>query len=170
MTYLLLNVWLALKKLEGRFLMRAASHCALLKVKRVQLTDRSRTSHEVIHQLCLMKCHLLWSECLWVEVHYSHGVALCVGPHCDLSPVSPRVEHQAGLQCRQADKFLVAISYQFVLLRHVEQVVSFDTDNVSLPARAHVEADCLWISIHTSIHRKRGLVAVAIPNWGRQDR
>lgn len=78
--------------------MGAPSHAALLEVQRVQLTDRSRTLREVIHQFCLMDGHFCSGEALWVKVHDGHGAALFIGPHCDLSPVTPGVEQQAGLQ------------------------------------------------------------------------
>lgn len=150
--YLFVYVWLTMQELVGRFLVAAAGHAAFLEIQRVQLTDRPRPQREVFHQLGLVGRHLFSGEPLWMKVHYGHGVALCVGPCRDLSPVTPSVEQQAGLQRREAEKVLITPGHQFVLLRHVEQVVSVDADDVSLPARAHVKPNRLWISIRSSVN------------------
>lgn len=170
MLYLLVYVLPTVQELVRGLLMRAASHGALLEEQRVQLTDRFWTLCEVIYKVCLVNCHLVWSKRLWMKVHYGHGAALCAGPHCDLPPVTPSVEQQAGLQRRLTDEVLVAPGYQFVLLRHVEQMVSIDADNCSRPAGAHIKPHSLWVSIDASIYRERGLVAVAVPDWRWQDR
>lgn len=168
--YLFVYVWLTIQELVGGLLMSASSLGALLEEQWVQLADWPWTPREVIHQLSLMDCHLLWGECLWMKVHCSHGVAFCVGPDCDLSPVTPSVEQEAGLQRGEADEVLVAPGHQFVFLRHVEQMVSIDTDHVSTPFSGQVESNCFWIPIKSSVHRKCRLVAVAIPHRRRKNR
>ena len=171
--YLFVYVWLTVQELVGGLLMSASSPGALLEEQRVQLADRPRTPREVFHQLGLVDCHLLWGERLWMKVHRSHGVAFRVGPDCDLSPVTPSVEQEAGLQGGEADEVLVAPGHQFVFLWHVEQVVSIDADNSSIPRSGQVESNCFRIPVKSSVHRKCRLVAVAIPHrrWkNRQDR
>lgn len=108
--------------------------------------------------------NVLWRERLWMEVDNSHGVALPVGPDCDLSPMTPRVEEQTGLQRRVADEVLVAPGYQFVLFRHVEEVVSIDADNISLFPSANVKSYCFWIPINSPVYRECRLVSVSNPH------
>lgn len=156
---------LTIQELVGGHLMSAASHGALLKEKGVQLTHRSGPLREVIDQLFLMNRQLLLGERLWMEVHYGHSVALSVGPHCNLSPVSPLVEQQAGLERREANEVLVAPGNQFVLLRRAHKVISIDTHNVSPLPRAHVVSNSFGVPVNSSVDGKRGLVPVAIPDW-----
>lgn len=158
-------MWLTIQELVGGCLVSAAGHGALLKEKRVQLADRSLPLREVIHQVSLVDRHLLLSECLRMEVHYSHGVALSVGPHRDLSPVTPPVEQKAGLKRGEAKEVLVAPGYQFVLLWYAEQVVSTDAHNIPLFPCAHVISNSFGVSIDSSVDRKRRLVPVAILDW-----
>lgn len=158
-------MWLTIQELVGGCLMSAAGHGALLEEKRVQLADRSRPLREVIHQLSLMDSHLFLGECLRMKVHNSHGVALSVGPHRDLSPVTPLMEQQAGLKRGEAKEVLVAPGYQFVLLRHAEQVVPTDAHNIPLLSCSHVIPNSFGVSIDSSVDRKRGLVPVAIRDW-----
>lgn len=145
--------------------MTTASHRSLLEVQRVQLTDCPRTLGEIIHQGSFMDPYLLWGKCLWMEVHYSHGVARCIRPHRNLSPVTPSVEQKAGFEWREADEVLIASCHQFVFLWHVEEVVAVDTNNVPSPACAKIKAHCLWVAIHSFVDRETRLVAVAIPDW-----
>lgn len=158
-------MWLTIQELVGGCLMSAAGHGALLKEKRVQLAGRSWPLREVIHQVSLMDRHLFLGERLRMEVHYSHGVALSVGPHCDLSPVTPPVEQQAGLKRGEAEEVLVAPGYQFVLLWYTEQVVSTDAHNIPLFPCAQVISNSFRVSIDSSVDRKRRLVPVAIRDW-----
>lgn len=104
-----------------------------------------------------------------MKVDNRHGVALPIGPHCDLSPVAPCVEEQTGLQGREADEVLVAPGHQFVLFRHVEEVVSIDTDNVSLFPSANVKSYCFGVPIDSPVDGECGLVSVSVLMWRRQD-
>lgn len=104
-----------------------------------------------------------------MKVDNRHGVALPIGPHRDLSPVAPSVEEQAWLQRREADEVLVAPGHQFVLFRHVEQVVSIDADNVSLFPSANIKAYCFGVPINSPVDGECGLVSVSVLMWRRQD-
>lgn len=158
-------VLLAIKQLIRGFIVTAASHAALLEVKRVQPTHRARTLNEVLNQSGLVDLYLLLVELLWVEVYNSHCVALSIAPHCHLSPVTPRVKEEARVQGRDANKVLVASSHQLVFLRHVEKVVPIDTEDVSCLTRANVKPHSLWVAIYSSVNGEGGLVAVSFPDW-----